>query len=74
MAGRDRNVDTFDPERRSRNQASESIIKEADLLIEQKQKAVNLATRVAQNKLISLKEQSEIFDDSRKQTYTTTKW
>ncbi|UMQ42330.1 TolC family protein [Chryseobacterium sp. Y16C] len=62
----------FDPERRSRNQASESIIKEADILIEQKQKAVNLATRVAQNKLISLKEQSETFDESRKQSYTTT--
>ncbi|PZU16279.1 MAG: hypothetical protein DI622_11745 [Chryseobacterium sp.] len=62
----------FDPERRSRNQASESVIKEADLLIEQKQKAVNLATRVAQNKLISLKEQSETFDESRKQSYITT--
>lgn len=61
----------FDPERKSRNLASESLIKEADLLIEQKQKTVNLATRIAQNKLISFKEQSETFDESRKQTYIT---
>lgn len=62
----------FDPERRSRNLASESLVKEADLLIEQKQKSVNLATKIAENKLVSLKEQSETFDASRKQAYATT--
>lgn len=62
----------FDPERRSKNLASQSVIKEADLLIEQKQKSVNLATKIAENKLVSLKEQSETFNASRKQAYTTT--
>lgn len=62
----------FDPERRSKNLASESVVREADLLIEQKQKSVNLAARIAENKLISLKEQSETFDASRKQAYETT--
>ncbi|OAH76283.1 hypothetical protein AXA65_00925 [Chryseobacterium sp. FP211-J200] len=62
----------FDPERKSRNLASESLVKEADLLIEQKQKAVNLAAKIAENKLLSLKEQSETLDASRQQTYTTT--
>lgn len=62
----------FDPERRSRNLASESLVKEADLLIEQKQKSVNLAAKIAENKLVSLKEQSETFDASRKQAYATT--
>lgn len=62
----------FDPERKSRNLASESLVKEADLLIEQKQKSVNLATKIAENKLLSFKEQSETLDASRKQTYTTT--
>ncbi len=62
----------FDPERRSKNLASESLVKEADLLIEQKQKSVNLATKIAENKLVSLKEQSETFDASRKQAYNTT--
>ena len=62
----------FDPERKSRNLASQSLVKEADLLIEQKQKSVNLATKIAENKLISLKEQSETLDASRQQTYTTT--
>ncbi|AZA57809.1 TolC family protein [Chryseobacterium shandongense] len=62
----------FDPERRSKNLASKSLIKEADLLIEQKQKSVNLATKIAENKLVSLKKQSETFNASRKQAYTTT--
>lgn len=62
----------FDPERKSRNLASESLVKEADLLIEQKQKAVNLAAKITENKLLSLKEQSETLDASRQQTYTTT--
>lgn len=61
----------FDPERKSRNHAAESLVKETDLLIEQKQQAVNLAARVTQNKLISLKEQCETFNASRKQSYTT---
>lgn len=62
----------FDPERKSRNLASQSLIKEADLLINQKQKSVNLATKISENKLISFKEQNETFDAARKQTYTTT--
>ncbi len=62
----------FDPERRSKNLASQSLVKEADLLIEQKQKSVNLATKIAENKLISLKQQSETLDASRKQAYETT--
>lgn len=62
----------FDPERKSRNLASKSLIKETDILIEQKERSVNLATKVAENKLVSLKEQSETFDISRKQTYTST--
>lgn len=62
----------FDPERKSRNLASASLIKEADLLINQKQKSVNLATKISENKLISFKEQNETFDAARKQTYTTT--
>ena len=62
----------FDPERKSKTLASESLIKEADLMIEQKQKSVNLATKVAENKLVSIKEQSESLDASRKQMYTTT--
>lgn len=62
----------FDPERRSKNLASQSLVKEADLLIEQKQNAVHLATKIAENKLISLKEQSETLDASRRQAYQTT--
>ncbi len=62
----------FDPERKSKNLASQSLIKEADLLINQKQKSVDLATKISENKLISFKEQSETFDAARKQTYTTT--
>lgn len=62
----------FDPERKSKTLASESLIKEADLMIEQKQKSVNLATKVAENKLVSIKEQSKSLDASRKQMYTTT--
>lgn len=62
----------FDPERRSRNLASQSLVKEADLLIEQKQKSVNLAAKIAENKMISLKQQSETLDASRKQAYQTT--
>lgn len=62
----------FDPERKSKNLASQSLIKEADLLIDQKQKSVDLATKISENKLISFKEQSETFDSARKQTYTTT--
>jgi outer membrane protein TolC len=62
----------FDPERRSRNQASESLVKEADLLIDQKQKSVDLAVRISENKLISFKEQKETLDLARKQAYTTT--
>lgn len=61
----------FDPERRSRNQASESLVKEADLLIDQKQKSVDLAVRISENKLISFKEQKETLDLARKQAYTT---
>ena len=62
----------FDPERRSRNLASQSLVKEADLLIEQKQKSVNLAVKIAENKMMSLKQQSETLDASRKQAYQTT--
>ncbi|UPQ76167.1 TolC family protein [Chryseobacterium nepalense] len=62
----------FDPERRSRNLASQSLVKEADLLIEQKQKSVNLAAKIAENKMMSLKQQSETLDASRKQAYQTT--
>lgn len=62
----------FDPERKSKNFASQSLIKEADLLINQKQKSVDLATKISENKLTSFKEQSETFDVARKQTYTTT--
>lgn len=62
----------FDPERKSRNLASQSLIKEADLLIDQKQKSVSLATKISENKLISFKEQNETFDAARKQTYITT--
>ena len=62
----------FDPERKSRNLASQSLVKEADLLINQKQKSLDLATKISENKLLSFKEQSETFDAARKQTYTTT--
>lgn len=62
----------FDPERRSKNLASQSLVKEADLLIEQKQKSVDLAVKIAQNKLLSLKEQSETLDASRRQAYQIT--
>ena len=62
----------FDPERKSKTLASESLVKEADLLIEQKQKSVNLATRISENKLKSLSAQSESLDAARQQTYTTT--
>lgn len=62
----------FDPERKSRNAASKSLVKEADLLLQQKEKSVNLALAIAKNKLISLKDQSETLDTSRKQTYITT--
>lgn len=62
----------FDPERKSKNLAAASLVKEADLLIQQKQQSVNLATKVAENKLISIKDQSETLDSARKQTYTTT--
>jgi len=62
----------FDPERKSKNLASQSLIKEADLLINQKKKSVDLATKISENKLISFKEQCETFDAARKQTYTTT--
>ena len=62
----------FDPERKSRNLASQSLIKEADLLINQKQKSLDLATKISENKLLSFKQQSETFDAARKQTYTTT--
>ena len=62
----------FDPERKSKKLASQSLIKEADLLIDQKQKSVDLATKISENKLISFKEQSETFDAARQQTYTTT--
>ncbi len=62
----------FDPERRSRNLASQSLVKEADLLIEQKHKSVNLAAKIAENKMMSLKQQSETLDASRKQAYQTT--
>ncbi|MPT31755.1 MAG: TolC family protein [Chryseobacterium sp.] len=62
----------FDPERKSKNLASQCLIKEADLLINQKQKSVDLATKISENKLISFKEQSETFDAARKQTYITT--
>ena len=62
----------FDPARKSVKQASESVIKETDLLIEQKQRAVTLASKIAENKLLSFKEQSKTLDASRQQTYTTT--
>ncbi|MGV4413824.1 TolC family protein [Chryseobacterium sp. T1] len=62
----------FDPERKSRNLASQSLVKEADLLINQKQKSLDLATKISENKLLSFKEQNETFDAARKQTYTTT--
>lgn len=62
----------FDPERKSRNLASQSLVKEADLLINQKQKSLDLATKISENKLLSFKQQSETFDAARKQTYTTT--
>lgn len=62
----------FDPERKSRTLASASLVKEAGLLIDQKQKSVQLATQIAENKLRSLREQSESFNLARQQTYTTT--
>lgn len=62
----------FDPERKSKTLASESLVKEADLLIEQKQSAVNLATKISENKLKSISEQSASLDQARQQTYTTT--
>lgn len=62
----------FDSERKSKRLASESLVKEADLLIQQKQQAVNLASKIAENKLVAIREQSETLDKARKQTYTTT--
>lgn len=62
----------FDPERKSRNLASQSLVYETDLLIDQKIKTVNLATKVAENKLVSLKDQSDVLSLASKQASITT--
>jgi len=72
MVGIEMQWTLFDPERKSKVLASESLVKEADLLINQKQSAVNLATKIAENKLKSISEQSASLDEARQQTYTTT--
>lgn len=62
----------FDNEKKSRNLAAKSLVEETNLLITQKEEAVNLALKTTQNKLISLKNQTETLNQARKQTYITT--
>lgn len=59
-------------EARSRIDAAESLIEETNLLIRQKQEAVDLSLRLALNKIESIRNQSESLDAARKQTYVTT--
>jgi len=51
--------------------AAESLIEETNLLIKQKQEAVDLSRRLAYNKIQSIRNQSESLDAARKQTHIT---
>lgn len=62
----------FDSERKSKKLASESLVKETELLINEKKEAIDLSTRVTQNKLINFKNQSEVLNKARLQSYITT--
>lgn len=62
----------FDAEKKSRNIAAKSLVEESQLLIQQKQEAVELAQKTTFNKLSSLKKQTETLDSARKQINTTT--
>ena len=59
-------------ENQNKIKAAQSLVKEADLLIQQKQEAVALALQLAQNKIKAFQNQSETLDAARKETYTTT--
>lgn len=51
--------------------AAESLVEETNLLIQQKQEAVDLSRRLAYNKIQSIRNQSESLDAARQQTYVT---
>jgi outer membrane protein TolC len=59
-------------ENQNKIKAAQSLVKESELLIQQKQESVNLAIQLAQNKLKAFQNQSQTLDAARKETYTTT--
>ncbi|MBS1549635.1 MAG: TolC family protein [Bacteroidetes bacterium] len=59
-------------ENKNKIKAAESLVKESELLIKQKQETVDLAVQLAQNKIKAIQNQSETLDAARKETYTTT--
>jgi outer membrane protein TolC len=59
-------------ENQNKVKAAQSLVKETELLIQQKQETVNLAVQLANNKIKALQNQSETLNAARKETYTTT--
>lgn len=62
----------FDYEKKSRNLAAKSLVDETDLLITQKEQAVDLAKNTTRNTLEALENQVKALDEARRQSYTTT--
>lgn len=59
-------------ENRNKVKIAESLVKESEMLIQQKTEAVNLATRISKNKMEAFADQSKSLDNARQESYTTT--